>query len=45
MVHGQLVKEKLLRRLELGVDRPDLVEGLIKKRKELVRVPLTYKAP
>lgn len=36
MIHAQLVKEKLLRRLELGVDRPDLVEGLIQKRKEWV---------
>lgn len=43
MVHAQLTKEKLLRRLELGVDRPDLIEGLLKKQKEWVSGFLTRK--
>lgn len=35
-VHQELTKEKLRRRMELGKERPDLVEGLLKKREEWV---------
>lgn len=34
--HKELSKQKLLRRMELGYDRPDLIEGLIKKKDEWV---------
>lgn len=30
--HRELVKEKLQQRIELGAERPDLIEGLIKKK-------------
>ncbi|KAH6647193.1 cytochrome P450 [Truncatella angustata] len=33
--HQALVKEKLAQRMELGVERPDLIEGLIHKKEEL----------
>ncbi|KAK9413548.1 putative Cytochrome P450 [Seiridium unicorne] len=33
--HQELVKEKLAQRLELDAERPDLIEGLIRKRDEL----------
>ena len=34
----QLNREKLLRRMETG-DRPDLIDGLLKKKDELVKLP------
>ncbi|OTA87086.1 hypothetical protein M434DRAFT_399648 [Hypoxylon sp. CO27-5] len=32
--HRQLVREKVMQRMELGAERPDLIEGLLKKQKE-----------
>ena len=37
----QLNKEKLLRRMETG-DRPDLIEGLLKKKEEWVMPLILY---
>ena len=42
-VHQELTKEKLRRRMELGKERPDLVEGLLKKREEWVQGPSPHK--
>lgn len=42
-VHEELTKEKLRRRMELGKERPDLVEGLLKKREEWVQGPSPHK--
>lgn len=33
--HQKLVREKLLQRMELGAGRPDLIEGLLRKKAEL----------
>jgi hypothetical protein len=35
--HIDLTRAKLLRRMELGKERPDLVEGLLRKKDEWVR--------
>lgn len=39
--HQALVKEKVAQRMELGAERPDLIEGLISKKEELVSSTLS----
>lgn len=40
--HMQLTKAKLLRRMEAGKERPDLIEGLLKVKDEWVGLPPIY---
>lgn len=34
--HRRLVREKVMKRMELGAERPDLIEGLLKKQEDWV---------
>lgn len=40
--HVDRTEEKLKRRMEMDVERPDLIEGLLRKKDEWVRISPTY---
>jgi cytochrome P450 len=41
--HKRLTREKMVRRMQVAKDRPDLIEGLLKKKDELVSSALLLK--